>query len=55
MIVAFCLSACENKFSSMPDSELRMKHAECGYMKNPQPGQAMACQNIEREMKRRKL
>lgn len=47
------LTGCETKFTKMSDEELEEKYQECQMVKNPQPGTAIACGNIEKEYKRR--
>lgn len=54
--MAAMLMACDGstaKFREMPDSELRRERSVCRSIKNPSPGKAIACDNIENEYQRR--
>lgn len=46
--LCFC-TGCENKWDKMSDEDLEEKYYECLRMKNPQPGTAIACENIKEE------
>lgn len=48
------LAACESKWDKMPDEELAAKSAECFNMNSPGAAMAKACENYERECKKRR-
>lgn len=48
------LSACENKWENMPDSELAAKSMECFNMNAPAPAMIQVCKNYKRECERRR-
>jgi hypothetical protein len=51
---AIFLSACESKWSKMPDDELAAKSAECMAESNPSTARIQVCKNYERECERRR-
>ena len=53
LLTGLLLAGCGNKFSKMSDEELEQKYQECQMVKNPQPGTAIACGNIEKEYNKR--
>ena len=47
-------SACDDKWSSMPDNELAAKSAECHNIHDPAPAMIQVCKNYQRECERRR-
>ncbi len=55
LVLLLVVSAgCEKKIEKVSDQELRAKWAECQDMNAPGAAMIMACENYERECKRRR-
>lgn len=54
-LIIVLIQACDtnNKFTDMSDSELRRQRSVCKSIKKKSPGKAIACENVEKEYKRR--
>ena len=51
---AILLTACDNKWTIMPDDELAQKSSECMSETDPSTARIQVCKNIERECARRR-
>lgn len=55
ILFCFLITACsEDKFSGVSNSELTQKKRHCDTIKKKSPGFAVGCENIRKEIERRK-
>lgn len=54
VVSVILLTACDNKWTTMPDDELAQKSSDCMAETSPSTARIQVCKNIERECSRRR-
>lgn len=54
LLASALLVGCSNELAQLGDSDLQDRVNECKRTQNPSPGQAISCENYQRECQRRR-